>query len=895
MAKKEFAKNKKKKVPFAVLRKGALCALLCAGALAGGLLVGCDEAGTVAGPIGVNFHYGVESPDEINKEGKVGDYYYESDVGDVWVLTAEGWEKISNLKGPAGSKGNKGDPGEVVSVEIIDGYWVIDGEPTGVKAESVDGVNGKSAFELAIADGFDGTVGEWLESLKGEEGKQGYYVTAISEVVDDKWGISSHFEFTLNDEATTVVSTQTVSRLMPNYYYGATTGAEILELIELGAENIQIENDIELTDALAIEHNLSVDLNNHKLTYSNIAQVVIDEGIEVEFKDGEMDFAAKSSTASSLKVQGGASLILDNVDYISSGTNVMVIENATSVKVVDSHLTGAVYCVGTNALTSENFGVKIEIDDCEFDTTGYEYLGDMWFDTTPILINIPCTATIKDSKITGHRQAVIVRGGDVVIENCKLISTGKDYISGLGLTYNTDDAAWGQGNEVPFATLVAGNDGKGIYANYATKLDLVDVEIISQKISLGIPTIWIGGGNADENGLTVNYSAKQMDESFMYGLMGNGANFVINVEVNDYETLVGVAMMAMETQGLFMPKLTHDILAYDTEITVEDYLEVQMVRETLTEMGILGEFDIWTMFNPQDVYVSSLEGFEYAVEELGLNYFNITLINNIYLEQYGPISLEDCIKYSKINEQLNLNGYRFEFSLDTQNLQINNAELLQDVVNLFGDRTISVRLTDDIEFTGLGLVIGQGQYVTIDLNGHKVSAPNDKVGDGVFHVLTGGRLIIEDYTGLGVVDGECICEDGYKMAVWADGGEVIINGGTFTNSSTEGTDTQYDLIYASNGGMITINGGRFDCKTPRWTLNIKNAHKDYTFITVNGGEFKNYDPSASTTDENKNNNPPTDFTYGREVNDIKDGNDTWYVVVSNMGDGMGNPEMDPEY
>ena len=36
-----------------------------------------------------------------------------------------------------------------------------------------DGENGKSAYEIAIDNGFEGTEAEWLESLKGEDGEQG--------------------------------------------------------------------------------------------------------------------------------------------------------------------------------------------------------------------------------------------------------------------------------------------------------------------------------------------------------------------------------------------------------------------------------------------------------------------------------------------------------------------------------------------------------------------------------------------------------------------------------------------------------------------------------------------------------------------------------------------------
>ncbi len=35
------------------------------------------------------------------------------------------------------------------------------------------GANGKSAYELAVAEGFEGTLTEWLESLEGKPGPEG--------------------------------------------------------------------------------------------------------------------------------------------------------------------------------------------------------------------------------------------------------------------------------------------------------------------------------------------------------------------------------------------------------------------------------------------------------------------------------------------------------------------------------------------------------------------------------------------------------------------------------------------------------------------------------------------------------------------------------------------------
>ncbi|MBQ7094597.1 MAG: S-layer homology domain-containing protein, partial [Clostridia bacterium] len=98
----------------------------------------------------------------------------------------------------------------------------------------------------------------------------------------------------------------------------------------------------------------------------------------------------------------------------------------------------------------------------------------------------------------------------------------------------------------------------------------------------------------------------------------------------------------------------------------------------------------------------------------------------------------------------------------------------------------------------------------------------------------------------------------YTMAIWADGGKVTINGGTYTNVGS-GEDTQYDLIYAKNGGYIEINGGEFISETPFWTLNKHD--KTNGDIVVKGGKFYGYNPSVSNTE-----NPTANFVAeGYEV------------------------------
>jgi hypothetical protein len=161
--------------------------------------------------------------------------------------------------------------------------------------------------------------------------------------------------------------------------------------------------------------------------------------------------------------------------------------------------------------------------------------------------------------------------------------------------------------------------------------------------------------------------------------------------------------------------------------------------------------------------------------------------------------------------------------------------------------------------------------LTIDLNGKTVKANDTDAatdGNGVFWVQAGGVLTLEDSSEdkSGTVDGNG--GNGYKMAIWADGGKVVINAGNYVNEN-DGTHTQYDLIYAKNGGEIVINGGTFKCDTPRWTLNSHNT-KPGTFV-VTGGKFYQYNPTDFNTDEAVT--TWCDAKYRAELDE-----DGWYVV-----------------
>ena len=82
-------------------------------------------------------------------------------------------------KGDTGATGNDGHTPVIGVRQDNDGiyYWTVDGnwltdKKTGDKIQA-QGTNGQSAYELAVDKGYTGTLDEWLEALKGNNGTNG--------------------------------------------------------------------------------------------------------------------------------------------------------------------------------------------------------------------------------------------------------------------------------------------------------------------------------------------------------------------------------------------------------------------------------------------------------------------------------------------------------------------------------------------------------------------------------------------------------------------------------------------------------------------------------------------------------------------------------------------------
>ena len=110
---------------------------------------------------------------KISEKGKDGKSTYEIAVEHGFVGTEAEWlESLKGVDGKDGVNGKNGCDGRngVDGLPGKDGKSGADGLPG---RDGIDGTDGKSAYIIAVEHGFTGTETEWLQSLKGADGRDG--------------------------------------------------------------------------------------------------------------------------------------------------------------------------------------------------------------------------------------------------------------------------------------------------------------------------------------------------------------------------------------------------------------------------------------------------------------------------------------------------------------------------------------------------------------------------------------------------------------------------------------------------------------------------------------------------------------------------------------------------
>lgn len=175
-----------------------------------------------------------------------------------------------------------------------------------------------------------------------------------------------------------------------------------------------------------------------------------------------------------------------------------------------------------------------------------------------------------------------------------------------------------------------------------------------------------------------------------------------------------------------------------------------------------------------------------------------------------------------------------ELDNDIDLVNIKNVESLKALFATGGEAKLAADLVLD-----RAIAVAAGKEVVLDLNGKTIKNNSNSVALDVY-----GSLVID---GEGTVDGG---EGGDNVAIWSrPGAKLTINGGAYTvgaDANGSGNSTIY-----TTGGDVIINGGTFSTAAKYWgrywTINKQNGSTGK--VEIYGGTFPGFDPANPNTDD----------------------------------------------
>lgn len=206
--------------------------------------------------------------------------------------------------------------------------------------------------------------------------------------------------------------------------------------------------------------------------------------------NGKIDYQYSLYNAFLFSAERNGTVVIENCNVESNAMIASPYGKNSTVIIRNCTINCDVFAVGTTAIVKEDSGnATIIIENSTITMKSA--------DSCAVLFNIPGKLIIKNSKIIGNRQGLILRSGMAEISNSEIITTGK---------YTNDnqyvESSWATGNEVPMAALVIGNHYDGAFQNSA-KCTLKNCKIKAEGNASR--AIYIYSNNSYKNRAVLHY------------------------------------------------------------------------------------------------------------------------------------------------------------------------------------------------------------------------------------------------------------------------------------------------------------------------------------------------------------------------------------------------------
>lgn len=248
-----------------------------------------------------------------------------------------------------------------------------------------------------------------------------------------------------------------VDAVQSNAYTGVAKADLEAKLAEGGS--MALDEDISLTteEPYSIDKDTVLDLNGKTLsidaTASKKSSIAVPEGKTLTIRGGNLALTGPDSGSAINNIKGN--IVFENVNYkATAGSGILYVGNDSHVTIKDCNFEiNGYYGISTNA--NNDNGVQ---NDSSVDIIGSTIsVSNSAYDNAGILFNVGGKYSITDTTINAQRQGIMVRSGDLKLNNV-IINKTYDFVKA-----DRESGSFESGNEVPQAALFLGNGDTGNY------------------------------------------------------------------------------------------------------------------------------------------------------------------------------------------------------------------------------------------------------------------------------------------------------------------------------------------------------------------------------------------------------------------------------------------------
>ena len=590
------------------------------------------------------------------------------------------------------------------------------------------------------------------------------------------------------------------------------------------------------TSYLQLPNNSVIDLKGHNLTYTGSTTIIFSgSGRETTITDstasgqgtgGTLKITGQRDGAQSVFEIGNATLNISNINIDSTGCVFYPHGNSAVLNITNSDIkTKGIYCVSTNAGDPAYYGVTINI-------VGSSLTADAENkDDCAVMMNVSGSLNIEDSVITGNRQGVFARAGNVTIVDSEIVVTGAWAGTDAGTSY---DGKWMSGNEVPTSALIVGNssDNANSYGADATAT-ISNTKITASQGS--VPAIYVDANDNHAASVSVSGSEtvvtgdiKNQETSEKASIVVTGGTFLNG----DKTVNTGAEKFFPENSSLTIDPGTGKVVTDDGSTVAEvggvPYKSLQAaieaaaskatvkLRADVTEsITIPKGKEIVLDLNGKKLVNSNVPQNNTAADNdrkhTITNNGTLTIIDSAGNGQVDNVSHGRTALYNEVGATATLNGGTYTRSAETgSGADTSGGNSYYTILN-HGTMTINDGVTVNQGADG------NGKYSSLVENGWQDGTQNKNRVASVMTInggtFSGGLNTIknDDYGELIINGGEL---SSYAQACVLNWNTAKITGGTFDGTgSSNGVVLNGYLNDTMDKGELTITGGEFRGKS----------------------------------------------------------------------------------